>query len=154
MTDNRNPRIIIAGMGLVSPLGLSAWETFSALLRGKSITNRLADLPANIAPVDLVQAVGSACTAQHSFFDPALELAERAAREAADEAGVELQQLPTFIATSKGAVHAFARAADLAYRGALPSFDAGLGEVRRNTNPQFDAPLAVAFGPQAYLNHH
>ena len=51
-------------MGLVTPLGLSAWETFAALLAGRTIADRAAELPADISALDLVRATGGVSVAQ------------------------------------------------------------------------------------------
>ena len=143
-------------MGLVTPLGLSGWETFRALLEGKTLPDRLEELPTNIATVDLVKAVGCVCVAQHSEIDPSLELAERAAREAVMEAGVEMKGLPTFFATSKGAVHAFARAADALRDGTLLREDAEFfNPYERGSSPKLmDHPLVGLMGPHHYLTYH
>ncbi len=96
--------ITIAGVGLVTPLGHSAWSTWRALLDGKCITDRCAALPANVAPVDLVRSVGCVSVSQHVGADPAVELAERAARQAIDDAPINTDALPVVIGVSKGAV--------------------------------------------------
>ena len=75
-------RIFITGFGLVTPLGLGAWQTFAALLAGRAISDRAAGLPADIAGIDLARAIGCVAAAQHAADDPAIELAERAAAEA------------------------------------------------------------------------
>ncbi len=75
-------RIIITGFGLVTPLGLGAWATFAALLAGRTISDRAAALPPDIAAIDLARAIGCVAAAQHAADDPAVELAEHAAREA------------------------------------------------------------------------
>lgn len=104
--------ITIAGVGLVTPLGHSAWSTWRALLDGKCLTDRCAALPPDVAPVDLVRSVGCVSVSQHISADPTVELAERAARQAIDEAGVEPDALPVVLGVSKGAVadiNAYAR---------------------------------------------
>jgi 3-oxoacyl-(acyl-carrier-protein) synthase len=107
-----NPaRIVIAGVGLVSPLAVGAWPTFSALLVGHTIAERCGRLPGDMAAVDLVRAVGSVNSAPQATDDPAVELAECAAREAGADAGVQLDNLPAHIGTSKGAVHRLTQAA-------------------------------------------
>ena len=156
-SESNSPRIVISGMGLITPLGLSAWESFRSLLAGRTLPERLSELPTNIAPVDLVQAVGSVCVAQHNEFDPSLELAERAAREAATDAGIPLKGLPTYIATSKGAVHALAKATASSYDGVLLRGERQYPEIFASNDQAgsgFDYPLAVAMGPQQYLNYH
>lgn len=102
---------MLTGLGLVGPLGVGAMTTFRALLEGASIADRRSRLPDDIAPVDLVRAIGSVRSAQHTADDPTVEIAERVAREAAFEAGVELTDLPCHVGTSKGAIHRLLEAA-------------------------------------------
>ena len=139
-------RILIAGFGLVTPLGGSAWQTFKNLLAGKTLAGRVGNLPADVTPVDLVKAVGAVTQAQHTATDPAVELAERAGREAAMAARVEVPGLPAFVGTSKGAVHALTAA----LRSKLPHPPS----TTLHAPPPPDADLAVALGPHGYLNHH
>ncbi len=126
------PRLAIAGLGLVSPLGHGAWETFTGLLAGRTLAQRAQRLPDSIGPVDLVRALGGVSIAQHVSDDPTVELAERAAREAAMMAGVGLDGLPTWIGVSKGAV--------------------GRWAVDDEARPM-RFPEAYAMGPHAYLTH-
>jgi len=98
------PPIAISGVGLLTPLGHSAWATWRALLAGRCLTDRCANLPESIDPVDLVRAVGCVSVTTHSPIDPAIDLAERAARQAIQEADVDPRGLPTVVASSKGAV--------------------------------------------------
>ena len=138
----------------MTPLGHSAWETFSALLAGRTIADRLAELPADIAPVDLVRAVGAVSFAQHSACDPSVELAERAGREALTMAGIagrEVSEVPCIIATSKGAVHALTAAADRHLP--LAASHRKYPQPSTTTRPT-DAHLAVTLGPHGYLTHH
>ncbi len=95
----------IIGAGLITPLGQSAWETFRALLSGQTLSDRLDEMPEDIALIDLVRAVGAVKAVQHYSVDPAIELAERAAREALVEADVDPRGLPCFLGSSKGAIH-------------------------------------------------
>jgi 3-oxoacyl-[acyl-carrier-protein] synthase II len=133
-TSPRRPRgrIAIAGIGLISPLGTGAWPTLAALLAGRTLADRQANLPPGLDPVALVRALGCVASAQHASDDPAVELAERAAREALTEAGVSPVGLPCFIGTSKGAV------------GALPG---------RSAVMSHHAAAAVALGPCGHLTH-
>lgn len=148
-TDHRQaqsasgPAILITGVGQVSPLGQSAWETFRALLAGHTISNRLAEMPEGVDLVDQVRACGGVKTAQHSATDPAIDLAERAAREALQDAGYGNRPFdgPCFVGTSKGCVTAWSAA----------NHPAGLS--RANLHPQ-DAALATILGPHGYLSHH
>ncbi|MFP4144699.1 MAG: beta-ketoacyl synthase N-terminal-like domain-containing protein [Phycisphaeraceae bacterium] len=129
-------RIVIRGFGLLTPLGRSAWETFAALLAGRTLADRAPALPEKTDPVALARAVGAVSVAQHSPADPTIELAERAAREAATAAGVRPANLPAFLGTSKGAVQALTVAADAGF---------ARREIRN--------PLPVTLGPQGYLTH-
>lgn len=88
----------------MTPLGHGAWPTFRALLGGKTIASRIPILPEDISEVDLVRALGGVSFAQHTANDPAVDLAERAAREACDQAGIPTAGLPMWIGSSKGAV--------------------------------------------------
>lgn len=126
-------RIVISGVGLLSGLGHGAWPTFKALLDGRSIAQRCEQLPPHIDPVDLVRQVGSVSVAQHTT-DPTIEMAERAAREALFDAGVEAEGLRCFLGTSKGAIHSLVQAA-------------GQGD---RLNPQH--ACAVALGPCGHLS--
>ncbi len=149
-------RIVITGYGLVTPLGHSSWETFSALLGGKTLADRAAGLPKQIDPVDLVRALGSVSTAVHSATDPAVELAEQAAREALFMAGVKPNSVSCVIGASKGAMTAFTAAAQHHHRRSIPANgNPRPGHRHRPTpRPPRDAHLAIALGPQGYLAHH
>lgn len=142
--------IIIAGIGLVSPLGNSAWATFRALLSGATIAQRTASMPPTTNAVDLVRAVGGVSIAQHAAADPTVDLAERAAREALHEAATEAAEMDCVIGASKGAVHALTGALGFSRFGRprrLPRGSVGPA-------PPVDAELAVVLGPQGYLSHH
>ncbi len=146
-------RLFITGLGLVTPLGHSAWSTFAALLAGRSIADRVAELPADISSIDLVRAIGGVSFAQHSPCDPSVELAERAAREALEMAGIapaQFHELPCIIATSKGAVHALTAAADRHQ----PRAQSTTSHPPSTTTRAADAHLAVTLGPHGYLTHH
>ena len=134
-------RVVIAGVGLVTPLGVGAWASFASLLAGRRITDRIAQLEPDTDAVPLVQAVGGVSVARHTATDPAVELAERAAREAVGEAGTSLNRLPTWLGTSKGAVGKWGEAAA---RRQLPHAPA----------LTVDHALAGALGPHGYLTHH
>ncbi len=125
----------LAGVGLLTPLGQSAWETFRALLSGQTLGDRAQGMPEDVALLDRVKAVGCVKTAQHSLTDVTVTLAEKVAREACDAAGIDARGLPCFVGTSKGAI------------GALTALASGSRAVP-------DAALAVALGPQGYLAHH
>ena len=147
---NHPKRIVITGVGLVSPLGHAAWETFRALLAGATIADRRAAVPATTDPVDFVRAVGCVSIAQHTATDPTVDLAERAAREALHEAAADPAEMDCVIGASKGAVQALTSALggphDLGQRRRLIPGIAPAAPA--------DAQLAVALGPQGYLSYH
>ncbi len=138
--------IIISGFGLVSPMGHSAWETFSSLLAGRTLTDRAAAMSDDTDPVDLVRAVGSVSIARHTRCDPVVEIAERAAREALQMAGAQPSEVDCVVGTSKGAMHALL---DAVKQGGQQSSVNTLGPP-----PVPDAHLAVVLGPHGYLAHH
>lgn len=107
--------IAITGVGLISPLGLAAWSTYRALLEGRTLQDRLRDVPDDLDPgtpagfLKLIQGVGGISAAGRMPLDPAVGLAEIAATEALRDAGLsvlEAQHMPIIIASSKGAVGA------------------------------------------------
>lgn len=144
---------MIAGLGLVTPLGLSAWQTFRALLDGRAISDRAAALDGagggNAAgvgdggcdPMALVRAVGCCSVSPHSPTDPAVELAERAARSALDEARIGPGDTRVWLGVSKGAMAALSAAAGI-FNTLLP---AGGREA------QARRALAVALGPAGWM---
>lgn len=99
--------ILITGIGLISPLGYSAWETFSNLLAGRTLPDRMAELPDNLHPIELARVAGSIGISHGSASDPAVELAERAIREACTHANVSPEGLHVITGASKGAVTRF-----------------------------------------------
>lgn len=103
-TVSDGPEAFVTGVGLLTPLGRSAWSTWRALLDGRLITDRCSDLQDPIAPFDLARAVGCV-SPSHGALDPAIELAEAAARQAMAEADRSPRGQPTVVACSKGAVH-------------------------------------------------
>ena len=138
MADRRTTqtprRLVVAGVGLMSPLGFGAWSTFRSLLEGCSIADRAPRIEPGTDPVALVQGVGHVAVARQARDDPAAELAERAAREACEHAGVEPEGIATRFGTSKGAV------------GALSAGFRDRGRAAR-------CAAAAALGPQGYLSH-
>ena len=127
-------RLVIAGVGLISPLGFGAWATFRSLLDGRSIADRAPGIEPGTDPVALIRGVGGVAVARQAPDDPAAELAERAAREACEQAGVDIGGLPTRLGTSKGAVAAMSQA---------------FSDRRRADT----AAVAAALGPQGFLSH-
>jgi len=96
--------VAITGVGLVTPLGHSAWATWRALLAGRAIHDRADHYAQQTDPLELVRGVGGVAVARHVSADPAVELAERAARQAVHEAGADSRGLACVLAASKGAV--------------------------------------------------
>ena len=136
----RNRSVRLAGLGLLTPLAVGAWPNFAALLSGRTLADRLPKLEEDTKPMPRVLAIGGVASARFASQDPAIDLAEAAAREACLEAGVSPAGLPAWIGTSKGAAAAHAAAADRLLGGpeAAP--------VRGS-----DAE-AVALGPHALLS--
>ncbi len=102
-------RVLISGIGLVTPIGHSVWETMSALLSGRTTADRLAEMPDDVDPVSLVRATAGVGFAVHAPIDPAIDLAERAARQAMDQAGIlpgsdNARTTRLVLASSKGAI--------------------------------------------------
>ena len=109
--DDQEPGadVTITGVGLVTPLGVSPWATFRALLDSRTTADRLDDLPAGLDATGIARATGAVSLAAHAPADPALDLAERAGRQALADAGIEPEsnQASTtdlWIASSKGAI--------------------------------------------------
>ena len=97
-------RVWITGWGLVTPLGVGAWPTFRALLAGRTLVDGVVGVGGAVDPCALVRAAGVAGVGRAPGVDPAVDLAERAAREAAAMAGVGVGGCEVVLATSKGAV--------------------------------------------------
>ncbi len=129
-----SPRLLVAGLGLCSPLGHGAWPTFAALLAGKCLTDRLARYELDTPPDKIVSGIGGVAVARIVADDPAVELADRAAREACEQAGIPLAELATFIGTSKGAVAQVGR------------------QTGENTTTFAPSPEWYALGPHGYLS--
>ncbi len=101
--------IAISGVGLVSPLGGSAWGTFRALLEGRTLGDRLERAEPEIDPVALVRGVGGVPAAHRAGNDPTVALGEMAGGEAIAMAGLsaaQVREMPLVIASSKGALEA------------------------------------------------
>lgn len=110
----RRACLVVKGVGLVTPLGFSSWQTFRALLDGRTIGQRLAELPESIDPVALARAVGCVANVQHTGTDPCVSLAEAAARQALTAANVLSEawsEIPCYLGVSKGAMQSLLRAA-------------------------------------------
>ncbi|MEM1213794.1 MAG: beta-ketoacyl synthase N-terminal-like domain-containing protein, partial [Planctomycetota bacterium] len=135
------PRLAITGLGLITPLGDAAWPTFRALLAGKTLEARAAACPAEADPFTLAQATGAVAGTAFASVDPAVDLAEHAAREAADQAGIPLAHLPLYLGTSKGA---------------LQTLSTHLGDPRyAKRSPAEPSPqIAQRFPPHANLERH
>jgi len=136
----------ITGVGLVTPLGRSTWKTASARLAGRTIADRLASAPEGADALTLARLTGGSSFAGFTTSDPAVELAERAAREALadarrdrDDASLD-EPWPTIVASSKGAI------------GALLGIGAAGAEHHRDGRATVRAGRqAAALGPHAYL---
>jgi len=131
--------IAITGVGLISPLGQSAGSTYRALLEGRTLKDRLSEVPDDLDPqtpmgfLKLIQGVGGVAAARRMPLDPAVGLAEIAATEALRDAGLpilETRHMPIILASSKGAV------------GALCSNDS---QIRHE---------AAALSPHGFLARH
>lgn len=129
--------VVITGLGLVTPLGMSAWENFAALLNGRTITDRIKRLPADLEVTSLVRSLGCVSSAQHVADEAAVELAECTAREALYEAGLTSADVTCYLTSSKGAIQS--------YGNALAGFADG------RVLERFALPLA--WGPHHYLQH-
>ena len=126
---------------------------FSALLAGKTISDRLADVPRQSNPIDLVRQLGCVSIAQHTATDPAIELVEHAAREALSMAGITNPQgMGCIIGVSKGAANALAEAIE--YHDSHHGSGEKIGKTHCATKPPPDADLVIALGPYGYLSHH
>src|SRR5690625_969571 len=91
------PAVVVAGMGLICPLGHGVWPAFSALLDGRTLGDRAARVSPRATPAELALASGGVSIVRHTATDPAVELAEFAAREAVFAAGAGLSGLPTYL---------------------------------------------------------
>lgn len=160
--SHSKPRIFISGFGLVSPLGNSAWETFRALVDGRTIASRTRTLPEDVDAVDLIRGTGGVGIARHGAIDPSITLAEKAAREAmamaglsagVDAGGVGNDSLPCVIGTSKGAVHALTQAANACTSNYQSATRATLGIALLPTKTQSDQISAGAIGPHEVMTH-
>lgn len=96
--------ISITGLGLLTPLGHSPWQTLRALADGRRTADRLAELEQGTTPTAIARGTASIPSSSITHDDPAPALAERAARQALDEAGLGSVDA-TIIASSKGAMH-------------------------------------------------
>lgn len=98
----------ITGVGLLTPLGSSAWATMRALLEGRTLTDRLGQLADE--PIDgptIIRGAGRIFDSQLGPGDPTATLALRALHEALGHAGLSVRHLiemPIVVASSKGAI--------------------------------------------------
>lgn len=161
-----NVRVFITGLGLVTPLGASAWSTFQALLAGRTLTDVLRPdrQPSGAGPMDpvaLVQAAGCVRTSHHVAGDPSIDLAERAAREALANAGIAGDDMDAWIGTSKGAMVALTAAAAVYLPDVHPSPVRSPRQVHADAlgvpvapDLPVDVAAVVGLGPHGYLEHH
>ena len=156
------PRILVKGVGLVSPLGRSAWGTFKALLAGGCLTDRLARLEQRqrVQPHALARWVGTAQPAVPSpWVDPVVALAEHAARQAISEAAAAAPSTmgagggidAAYLGISKGAMSTWGRAAERFHQWG----DSGArGEMVEEEGEANDDPAELArvvmLGPGGY----
>lgn len=99
----------ITGVGLLTPLGTSAWGTLRALLDGRTITDRLAAVTEPLEAEPIIHGTGHIFDSQLGPGDPAATLALRALHEAAGNAGLrpgDWAHTPIIVASSKGAIGA------------------------------------------------
>lgn len=137
-------RIVIAGLGLVTPLGHSAWRTFRALLDGRTLGDRAASLPDQADPLAVVRSIGCCALTPHSATDPAVDLAEHAARAALADAGLLAVEPAAWLGVSKGAMTAW-RQTVATVRPGHPHPDPLPGRERGQ-----DA-LVMALGPAGWM---
>lgn len=100
-----SPPIRITGLGLVTPVGHSPWSAFRALLDGRTTADRLSEIPDGAGPTEIARATASIPASSLTHEDPAIPLAETAAKQALADAGLSRVDR-TIVAASKGAVHA------------------------------------------------
>jgi len=99
----------ITGVGLLTPLGNSAWTTMRALLDGRTITDRLAGVTESLEGEQIIRGAGGIAEGRHGSGDPAATLAVRAVHEALGSAHLtpaDLRTMPIIVASSKGAISA------------------------------------------------
>ena len=99
--------VTVSGVGLVTPLGSGASQTFRALLDGRMVWETRHHGPSD--PLALIQAVGRVPLDSRGRSEPAATLALLAAHEACREARVDPGRMPLILASSKGEVEALVR---------------------------------------------
>lgn len=102
-----SPAVWITGVGLLTPLGDSAWATMRALLDGRTITDRLDCIAEPLDAEQIIRGAGRITRGRNGHGDPAAALALRALHEAAGKAGLrpaDVAATPIIVASSKGAV--------------------------------------------------
>lgn len=144
------PRVLITGVGLVTPLGADRESSWQGLLAGERAIRRLlhdeASWPADAAAAPAIASDRARQIAESSndselfwlLHEPAITHAISASFEAAEHAALDWQEIEPsrsacVIGTSKGGVHSWFET--LRNRSILLSRNAGLGTTLRNPGP-------------------
>jgi 3-oxoacyl-[acyl-carrier-protein] synthase II len=104
-------RVVITGIGMVTPLGLTAADTFAALLEGKSGAGPITHIPAATYPTNFACEVKGfdlsryvADVSRYRATGPNIRFAVAAARQALDDANLNPHRLdPTRVGVYLGA---------------------------------------------------
>ena len=117
----RPPRVVVSGIGLITPLGADRESSWRGLVRGESAARWLTSgesMPSGTAAGALLRFAGAPFTSPRgpaASPEPAVDLALRAAAEAVADARLDLgdvapRRIGCVIGTSKGGLRSFARA--------------------------------------------